>query len=151
MNILTLARESLIARLSEVTQDNGFLTNAGLAVRSGWFNEIIKSDDVSFPLIVVQKGRDAAPEPGPCALKLQRAFYVFGAVEADMDDYDEALENVELDILRALIPFGGQHLPWAPQGVSKIEFGTPEHVPPGSGESAACVLIPIQLSVVIRE
>ncbi len=150
MNILTQAREALIGHLSEITQDSGYLTNAGLAVRGGWFNEIIKSDKVSFPLIVVQKGRDAEPEPGPMALKLQRVFYVIGAVEAGMDDYDAALENIELDILRALVPYAGQHLPWAPRGVSKIEIGTPEHVPPGSGESAASVLIPVQLSIVIK-
>jgi len=150
MNILTQARLALLAHLSEVTQAKGFLTNAGLAVRSGWFNEIIKSDDAAFPMIVVQKGRDTEPEEGPFALKLKRGFYVIGAVEAGMDDYDEALEDIELDILRALLPAAGQHLPWAPQGVSKIEIGTPEHVPPGSGETAASVLIPVQLSIVIK-
>ena len=150
MNPLTELRTALVARLGEIAPSAGYLTSAGSNVTSGWFNEVIKSADASYPMIVVQKGRDAAPETGPGAIKLHRSFFVFGSVKAGVDEYEDALDDIELDILRCLLPNDGEPLRWAPRGTLSITIGTPEQLPPGSGEQAATVLIPVELYIVIR-
>ena len=38
-NLITLGRKALIARLETITQANGYRTDAGNNVRSGWFSE----------------------------------------------------------------------------------------------------------------
>ncbi|MCY1275490.1 hypothetical protein D9M68_303620 [compost metagenome] len=149
-NLLTAGRQALVRRLQSITSANGYLTNAGTNVRTGWFNEVLKSAGVAFPLIVLQKGRGKAPEAGPGALKLFNGFYVIGAVNVGLDEYEDALEELEQDLLRALVPIVGQRLGWVPRGVTGITVGAPESFPPGNGERAASVLIPVQLHTIIQ-
>lgn len=149
-NPLTLGRKALEARLRTITQANGYLTDAGLNVRAGWFNEVLQSDELTFPLIVLQKGKDLDPDPAGRGLKAFRGFMVIGAVDtADLDDYEDALDALELDLLRCLRPERGRPLPWAPAGVSNLTLGGPEQFPPGNGESVASVLLPVHLHTAI--
>ncbi|MDT4813336.1 hypothetical protein FQZ97_463160 [compost metagenome] len=148
-NLLTAGRQALIARLQVITTTNGYLTNTGTNVRMGWFNEVLKSDGVGFPLIVVQKGRDLAPKPGPTALKAFNGFYVIGAVDAGLDDYEDALEEVAFDLLRVLTPSEGVPPDWLPRGLTNVTVGAAETFPPGNGERAASVLIPVHLHTII--
>jgi len=149
MNPLSELRLALIDRLGEITPAAGYITPAGTRVKSGWFSEVIKSSSNAYPMIVVQKGRDSQPTPGPNKLKLVRSFFVFGSVDAGIDGYEDALDDIELDILRCLLPTLGLPLAWAPRGTSDITIGTPEQVPPGSGEMTATVLIPVEFSLII--
>jgi len=149
MNPLSELRRALITRLGEISPANGYLTSAGSRVESGWFSEVIKSSKSAYPMIVVQKGRDGPPEHGPTQLKLSRAFFVFGSVDAGIDGYEDALDDIEHDILMTLMPNVGRSIAWAPRGSTKINIGTPEQVPPGNGEKAATVLIPVELSLII--
>lgn len=149
MNPLSELRKALIARLGEIRPSAGYFTRAGTRVESGWFSEIIKSASSGFPMIVVQKGRDAEPEMAPGRIRLRRSFYVFGSVDAGVDSYEDALDDMEVDILRCLLPQGGAPLTWAPRGTSSISIGIAEQVPPGNGEKAATVLIPVEFSLII--
>lgn len=151
MNLLTEGRKALIARLQTITVANGYRTDAGLNVKSGWFNEVLQSDSVGFPLIVLQKAKNDHPEAGPGAVKAYPGFSVVGAVDVGLDDYDDALDDVELDLVRCLLPSLGIPLSWAPRGVSGITVGAAEQFPPGSGERAASVLVPIHLHAIIRQ
>jgi hypothetical protein len=148
-NPLTAGREALLARLATITKANGYLTDAGLNVRAGWFNEILQSGDLAFPLIVLQKGKDLEPEPAGRGLKAMRGFLVVGAVSVGIDGYEDAIDALELDLLRCLRPERGQPLPWAPTGVSNITIGGGEQYPPGNGERAASVLVPVYLHTFI--
>ena len=148
-NPLTAGREALIARLQTITQANGYQTGAGGNVLSGWFNEILQGGQQQFPLIVVQKAKDLEPEPTGRGLKALRGFYVVGAVDAGIDDYADALDALELDLLRCLRPERGQPLPWAPVGIANLTLGGSEQFPPGNGERVASVLIPVHLHTFI--
>lgn len=150
MNLITEARLALIAQLETITTANGYHTNAGANVRGGWFNEALQAADVAFPLIVVQRAKGDAPTPGPGAIKVYPGFSVVGAVDAGLDGYDSALEDIELDLQRCLMPQIGARLTWAPKGVCDITVGAAEQYPPGNGEVAASVLLPINLHAVIR-
>lgn len=151
-NPLSLGRKALLQRLASVTVENGYRTNAGHRVRAGWFNEVLKSDEVGFPLIVVQKAKDLAPVRGPAGHISKVGFYVIGAVNAGLDEYEDALDDIQLDLQRALITPEGQPVPWLPRkaGITGITIGAPEQFPPGNGELAATVLIPVHLHTVIE-
>jgi len=149
-NPLTLGRKALVQHLGTVIVANGYATNAGTNVRTGWFNEVLKTDDVSFPLICLQKGKDLAPKAGPAALLKFNGFYVIGAVDVGLDDYEDALDELEHDLLLALMPTEGQFPRWLPRGIKGITVGAPEQFPPGNGERAASVLIPVHLHTIIE-
>ncbi|MEK1889439.1 MAG: hypothetical protein AAAB35_18130 [Phyllobacterium sp.] len=150
MNILTLAREALIARLSTITVENGYHTHAGGNVRGGWLNEVIKAADISYPLIVVQKAKGLAPVAGPHAIKVLSGFNVIGAVDAGLDGYESAVEDLEHDLIRCLMTTAGQLPDWLPRGVPMLAIGAPESFPPADGSKAALVLIPVYLHTIIQ-
>lgn len=150
MNILTEARLALVARLQTITVANGYRTNAGQNVKTGWFSEVLESDSTTFPLICLQKAKGGDPVEGPGVIMLAPAFYVIGAVNAGVDDYDAALEDIELDLIRCLITGKGRPVEWMPRGTASVSISTSEHYPPGNGESSASVMVPIQLAINIR-
>ncbi|WP_341304725.1 hypothetical protein [Pseudomonas sp. TMP25] len=151
MNRLTEARKALVNRLSVITPANGYLTAAGSNVRTGWFNEVIASNQQGFPLIVLQRAKGRPVDQGAGAVKVYPGFNVIGAVDAGLDGYDDALDDLELDLIKCLMPAAGQFLEWATGiGVTGITLGAAEHFPPGNGERAASVLIPVHLHTVIR-
>lgn len=150
MNILTDARTALLARLQSITVENGYLTNAGMNVRSGWFDEVIDRAGIGFPLICLQRAKGGDPEDGPGVVRLAPAFYVIGAVDAGLSDYDSALEDIELDIVRCLITPTGRPIEWMPRGTAGVALSTTDQYPPGNGERAASVVVPIQLALNIR-
>lgn len=150
MNILTLAREALIQRLSTITVANGYKTRAGGNVRAGWFNELIKLSNVGFPLIVVQKAKGLAPVAGPHAIKVLSGFNVIGAVDAGLDDYEDAVEDLEHDLIRCLMTTLGVLPDWLPRGVPMVAIGAPETYPPADGSKVAMILIPVFLHTIIQ-
>jgi hypothetical protein len=150
INLLTAGRKALIERLSQISVSNGYLTPAGANTQSGWFNEVIKDRSVSLPLIVVQKAKGLAPVAGPHALKVFSGFNVVGAVKAGLDDYEDAVEALEHDLLQCLMPTQGVLPSWLPRGISGITVGAPEIFPPAEGVTAATVLIPVHLHTIIQ-
>mgnify|MGYP000847433661 CR=1 FL=1 len=150
MNILTQARLALVARLQTITVANGYRTNAGTNVRTGWFSEVLEAAGVGFPLICVQKAAGLQPVAGPGAIRAAPGFSVVGAVDAGLDDYDSAIEDLQLDLLQCLLPEHGKFLRWAPPGVVSTELGAPEEFPPGNGTQVASVLVPVHLHTIIN-
>lgn len=149
MNILTEVRKALIRRLETITTGNGYLTSAGGNVKAGWFNEVVKAHQVGAGLIVVQKGKGLAPKAGGAALRMMPGFSIIGAVEAGLDGYEDAIEALELDLLRCLTPIDGLHPEWLPKGATTVIVGAPESLPPGEGLAAATVLIPININAFV--
>ncbi|ROZ86915.1 hypothetical protein EF096_01910 [Pseudomonas neustonica] len=150
MNILTLGRKALIGRLGEITQSNGYRTNAGLNVRSGWFNEVIKESTSSFPLIVLQKARDKDPLCRAQGMRKHTGFRVVAAVSAGLDDYEDVLDDLELDLIECLMPTEGVPLGWTPAGIPQLSLGASEQVPPGEGLAAGTVVLPVYLHTLIE-
>lgn len=150
MNILTEARLALEARLQTITVANGYRTNAGQNVKTGWFAEVLAKEDVGFPLICLQRAKGGDPVEGPGVIQLAPGFYVIGAVDTGLDDYDDALEDIELDLIRCLITPKGPPIAWMPRGTTAVSLSTSEHFPPGNGERASSVMLPIQLALNIR-
>ncbi|WNF45818.1 hypothetical protein RHP75_15745 [Pseudomonas sp. SG20056] len=149
-NLITEGRKALVSRLETISPANGFSTNAGSNVRTGWFNEVLKSAEVGFPLIVLQKAPGKPPTPGPHAVKLFNGFHVIGAVDVGVDNYDDALEELERDLLLAVMPCEGAVPAWLPRGITGITLGGPTSFPPGNGERAASVIIPVYLHTIIK-
>ncbi|UCP00097.1 hypothetical protein LF844_09875 [Metapseudomonas lalkuanensis] len=149
-NLLTAARRALIQQLETVSPENGYWTAAGGNVRSGWYNEIVESDKTGYPLIVVQRNDARSPEPCPGAMKLFPGFHVIGAVSSSMDEYEDALDDLEEDLVRCLAPAHGLFLPWLPRGAPGISVGAARRIPPGNGLKAATVVIPVYLTTFIE-
>ncbi|WP_405120737.1 hypothetical protein [Pseudomonas leptonychotis] len=150
MNRLTEARKALISRLSVITPANGYLTAAGSNVKTGWFNEVIAANQQGFPLIVVQQAKGKPPEQGAGALRVFSGFNVIGAVDAGLDGYEDALDDLELDLLKCLMPMSGQFVEWAQGiGVTGFTLAAAEHFPPGNGERTASLLLPVYIHTVI--
>ncbi|HHM5066112.1 TPA: hypothetical protein ACRNI5_006513, partial [Pseudomonas aeruginosa] len=101
-NVLTIGRLALLARLQTITPNQGYRTDAGTRVLSGWFNELVKERHEGFPLIVVQPGKEQPPEHLDAAVRFHRGFDVVGAVQGGYDHYEEALEDLQLDLLACL-------------------------------------------------
>jgi hypothetical protein len=151
-NILTQVRKALLARLETISTANGYQTNVGNSVKSGWFNEIVKDGSVpGFGLLVVQKAKAMPPESGPGALKMRPGFHVIGAVNAGLNDYEEAIEALEFDLLQCLCPTTGVMPEWLPKGAPNLLVGAPEPFPPGDGLKAATVLIPVHIIAVVDQ
>ncbi len=87
---------ALLARLQTITPNQGYRTDAGTRVLSGWFNELVKERHEGFPLIVVQPGKEQPPEHLDAAVRFHRGFDVVGAVQGGYDHYEEALEDLQL-------------------------------------------------------
>ncbi|MGA4815441.1 hypothetical protein ACPA9J_10295 [Pseudomonas aeruginosa] len=47
-NVLTIGRLALLARLQTITPNQGYRTDAGTRVLSGWFNELVKERHEGF-------------------------------------------------------------------------------------------------------
>ena len=75
---------------------------------------------------------------------------MFGAVQAGLDEYSDALEDLELDLLECLMPLEGVPVEWLPNGTPRLVIGAAQQVPPGDGISAATVAIPIYLHQFIQ-
>jgi len=151
MNMLTQGRKALIARLETIALGQGYQTTAGTNVKTGWFNEVVKASATGYPMIVVQMARGKAPESGPLAMKVFHGFSVIGAVDAGLDDYESAIEDLEQDLIQCLMPRNGVLPDWMPRGITGITIGAPEIFPPAEGLKAATVLVPVQLHTIVQE
>lgn len=149
-NPLTAGREALIARLQTITKAAGYLTDAGGNVRSGWFNEVQREEGSSFPMLVVQKDKASSePQASGGDVLIPQAFNVVGAVQAGTD-YEQAIEDLAVDLVRCLTPQDGLPVSWRSPGMHKVTIDPPETYPPGEGLSAATVLLRIEMSIVIN-
>lgn len=151
-NTISLGRKALVQHLQSITVANGYSTNAGHNVKTGWLNEVLETEKENLPLICIQKGKDLAPKPGPGGLIKFNGYSVVGAIEADLNEYEDALDDLERDMLLALVPSEGAPPTWLPyrSGVNGITVGAPEQFPPGNGEPTGRVLIPVHLHTIIE-
>jgi hypothetical protein len=149
MNKLTALRTALLDALGAITQAEGFRTNAGHNVKSGWFEDIIQTRKESSPVIVVQRGKNAPPTIEAGELVLRPGYIIVGAVDAGLHNYDAELDNLEADIYSALIGRCTRVTPWAPYGTYKITFGEPLAAPPGGGHNWASLAIPVNFNVIL--
>lgn len=148
-NPLTEARQALLVHLRSISPGNGYLTDAGANVLSGWVNEILQERQKSFPLIVVQRDKAARPpEPMGGAISVPLAFNIVGAVQAGID-YEQAIDDLALDLARCLLPQDLGPLPWVSAGMYDIAIGAPEVFPPGDGLAVATVLVRVECSILI--
>ena len=100
MNELTDLRNKLLETLGSIQTASGFYTSAGNNVRTGWFDEVIQSEQASSPVIVVQRGKNGIPQMDAGELVLRIGYLIVGAVNVGLDDYESALDDLEHDIKR---------------------------------------------------
>ena len=72
------------------------------------------------------------------------------AVSAGLDDYEDALDDLELDLIECLMPTEGVPLGWTPKGIPQLSLGASEQVPPGDGLAAATVVLLVYLHTLIE-
>lgn len=151
MNIITETRKALIRQLGGISVAGGYRTNIGSSVKSGWFNEIAKEESVTASgLVVVQRGQGRDPKRGPLGLIAMTGFTVVGAVRAELNGYEDAIEDIEQDLLQCLVPMDGARLTWLPRGAGNVYVGAPIPVPPGEDLLVATVRLPIHISTIIE-
>ena len=150
MNIISETRKALIERLKTITKANGSYTDIGQDVKDGWFNEVIRDEAAPRRMIVVQRAKGMEPKGGPHGLRHQPGFLVVGAERAELDDYEDLIEAIEIDLLRCLTPIEGVPPDWLPKGATAIKVGTPDPIPPGQGLTFAAVAVPIHITVFVE-
>lgn len=150
-NLLTEGRKAIFRQLQTITTANGYRTDAGTRVLSGWFADLITPETNGFPLVVVQKAPGREPIKGPGAINLPAGFHLIGAVDAGFDDYEDALEDLQEDLLRCVFTEENRLPPWLPRGITGVTYGVPQPFPPGNGLRCATVVIPIYLKTVIQK
>jgi len=149
-NLQSEGRKALKARLGTITPENNYSTRAGTNVQSGWFNEVIQAENVAYPLVVVQRAKDQDPKHGADGIRKHCGFNIIGAVKAGLDDYEDALDDLELDLIECLMPLEGVPVEWLPNGIPKLVIGAAQQVPPGEGLNAATVIIPVYLHLFVQ-
>lgn len=150
MNPITAARQALTGRLETIAPANGYFTDAGSRVRTGWLNEVLKEQSVAYPVVVVQMAKPEQPAIARGgSVKLSIAFNVVGAVQVGLD-YESGIDDLAVDLMRCLVPGDGVSVPWRSPDMSDLRIKPPEFFPPGDGLNAATVLIPVELSVILR-
>ncbi|MFG5863638.1 hypothetical protein [Metapseudomonas sp. CR1201] len=152
-NPLTRARKAIEARIQTVTLANGSRTDIGTNLCIGWLSEILGTKGLPSALSVIQMASGLPPQKGPHALKVFKGFYVIGLASVGLDNYQDMLDDMELDLLESLVPPDSQPCKWLPRssGFSGITIGAPEHFPPGSGQKYAGVLIPVHVHTIIQD
>lgn len=150
-NTLTATRQALIAQIQGITTASGYLTNIGEIVKTGWLNEVLKQEKLPQQFALIQKAPNRPPERGPGSLKAQPGFFVIGLASVDLSAYEDAIDEMEVDICQALMPPLGHFPVWFPKGVTGISLGAPEQFPPGNGQRHAGVLVPVHFTTHIQE
>lgn len=150
-NILTAVRQALITKVQGITTENGFNTNLGHLVKTGWLNEVLGEKGLPEQFALIQKAPNRPPERGPAAIKAYPGFFVIGLVKCDLTAYEDALDAMELDICQALLPASGVFPQGFPTGVTGLSLGASEPFPPGDGQRYAGVLVPIHITTIIQE
>ena len=147
MNPITLARQAIIARLQTITTANGYLTDAGQSVHFGWLKEVIEDAQAAYPMIVLQPAKsEEKVENRAGTLVIPLAFHVVGAV--DGVGYEEALDDLTIDLCRCLAPQDGIAASWRSDGlIWRAALAAPDFYPPGDGLNAGTVLIAAQTKV----
>lgn len=150
MNELTDLRLKLLGTLENISTENGFYTNAGQNVRTGWLDEVIQTATCSSPVIVVQRGKNGTPQLDAGELVLSVGYMITAAVATGLTDYESALDDLEHDIYSALCKRGTRNIPWAPFGVYQLELDEPLTAPPGGGTQWASLAIPVTFKIIIN-
>ncbi|WP_017516562.1 hypothetical protein ACQCLI_05075 [Pseudomonas nitroreducens] len=150
-NILTSVRQSLIRRVEQITVENGYLTNIGQEVRTGWLNEVLTEKGLPQQFVLIQKAPNRPPEGKPAALRMHVGYFVIGLVRTDVAICEEALESMELDISQAFVPVEGLLPKWLPRGCTGSTVGSSDPFPPGNGQPYAGVIVPVHITTIIQE
>jgi len=150
-NVLTEVRRALVARVQGITTAEGFRTDIGYQVLTGWLNEVLNEKDLPDQFALIQRAKNRPPEAGPGAIRMHCGFFVIGLVKADLLDYEDALEAMELDICQALMPRITGVPEGFPKGVTALSLGATETFPPGEGQRHAGVLVPVHVTTIIQE
>ncbi|QRY79640.1 hypothetical protein JVX91_00565 [Pseudomonas sp. PDNC002] len=150
-NILTSVRQALIQRVQQITVANGCLTNLGQEVRTGWLNEVLTEKGLPQQFVLLQKAPNRPPEKKVAALRMHVGYFLIGLVRIDVELYQQALEEMELDISQAFVTEEGVFPRWLPKGATGITVGSSDPFPPGNGQPYAGVIVPIHITTIVQE
>lgn len=150
-NILTTVRKAVIRRLETISVVNGYRTDLGLNVKTGWLNEVLEQSQVPPLFALLQKAPGKVPARGPGAVINPAGFFLMGLTKANFAEYEDQLDDMELDLIQAFMPTPGVLPAYFPKGVTGIDLGAAEQFPPGKGQSHAGVLIPIHIKTIIED
>lgn len=150
-NVLTAVRKAVIRRLETITIANGYRTDLGLNVKTGWLNEVLDQTKVPPLFALLQKAPGKVPVRGPRAVINPAGFFLMGLAKANLNEYEDQLDDMEVDLIQAFMPEQGVLPKYFPKGVSGIELGAPEQFPPGKGQTHAGVLIPLHVKTIIED
>lgn len=147
MNPLNLADQALIERLRTITPENGYLTDIGHRVHTGYLGALLDAEEVEYPLIVVQPDECPAPNPRGPGWLLGLGRKVVGA--ADHASGLEALNDVYCDLLRCLVTPKSTPNPWGSPGLHSVTFTGMQQFLADSEVPKGTVVISLQLHTFI--
>lgn len=150
-NPIEQAHQALLTRLGQIVPANGYLTDAGTRIKEGWLEDLLNADDVAFPFIAVQPAEYLPPEGGAGAVQASIGRRIVAAVEpGPANGYRAELDELYVDLVRALHVQAGLPNPWGRNGPYKVTLGASKLFPPGDGLAAGTLLFPVQLHVIIN-
>jgi len=128
----TVYVNDVIAVLSQITQANGYRTNAGLSVQRGRPEQLSADQLPTLPAILVSTDASEIIEAKPGAVQKERRLGIVTVVDASAADYEPLIDDLDDDVTRALLALV------KPAGLSNgalavtLSGGDYQHPEPGS-------------------
>jgi hypothetical protein len=132
----------IITALETITVANGYHSDAGLQVTRGR-PENLKLDDMTLPAISVSTVSSQGTVAKPSTVRKERAVLIVGLVDADSNDYEPSLDDLDEDINRALAPLTAMD---ALPGTLQVTFSGGEYTHPEGGSNTAAVSFTFTIS-----
>lgn len=148
MNPLNQADQALLDRLRTITPANGYLTDIGNRVHTGYLGALLDAEAVEYPLITIQPDECPAPTLGGWDFIATLGRKVVGA--ADQAGGIEALNDIYCDLLRCLVTPEGIPNPWGRPGPHRITFKAPQQYLADHEVPKGTVVIPLQLHIIVN-
>jgi len=96
------AMQAVVSRLQGIATADGYLTDLGATVRTGWPRALIAGHDVDLPITAVHPSADGADEDQGAAIKATRTVEI-EIIAAQHETGPEWLDRALHDVRRALV------------------------------------------------
>lgn len=138
----TQITQQIIDALESIDGEGAFHTDAGQRVIHGRA-EHMHLNDYALPLLVVSTTGSINSAPKPRTVRKDREIVITGIVDASDADYETQLDQLDEDIVRALLPL--THMDAMPDTL-QVQFTGGEYTHPEDGSNQAAVSFSFNVS-----
>lgn len=134
--------QKVIDALQTIDGEGAFSTDAGQRVIHGRA-EHMRLDKYELPLLVVSTTGSINSAPKPRTVRKDREIVITGVVDASAEDYEKQIDELDEDIVRALLPL--THIDAMPDAL-QVQFTGGEYTHPEDGSNQAAISFSFNVS-----